>query len=313
MNHQSNESLDRGDNHFNNNNVANNNHYQHKQKNNHSRNHRNRHGNDKQDSNGYSHNFNQPNGPGQYVWVPEEAVDDRMTEARDIFSEEAGLTILPAPNSPIGSAPRSPIDVIMLDASTVEAKTSWRQRNDNMISMLYEKKPPGLNGDLTVIRHALDNMDKDFSNFLRASMREDANGDELGVNLQVLQLHLSLWVHYFESDSAEIYALRNGFNPSCLGQDNIQQVPMIVGWFASDSVHSQEAYRGFVLLWSKSGAKRSRQLGLATVCQLFIQSLSRPELLVPKHQEPNSPVSSPRSFFEKPFKTVGSILNPGPR
>ena len=87
---------------------------------------------------------------------------------------------------------------------------------------------------------------------------------------------------------------------------------IIVSWFASDPAHAQQAYRGFVLLWSKSGAKRSRQLGLATVCQLFIQSLSRPELHVPRYHEPSSPVFSPLSFLARPIRTVGSIVNSSP-
>jgi hypothetical protein len=246
------------------------------------------------------------------VWVPED-VDEQMSEEQYVFTEAGDPMILPAPTSPVGMGPNSPADVTMLDAPPLEVKSSWRRRTDDMLSLLYEKRPPGLNGDLTVIRHAIDNMDKDFSNFLRASLKEDSNGDELSVNLQVLQLHLALWVHFFESDSAEIYALQNGFNPNCLGQENFQQVPMIVSWFASDPAHCQQAYRGFVLLWSKSGAKRSRQLGLATVCQLFIQSLSRPELHVPRYHEPSSPVFSPLSLFERPIRTVGSIVNSIPR
>jgi len=314
MNNQSNDDWNHNGNHFNSN-VPKNNDYPHKHKNSHSYNPHNPSGNDRRDSNGYTFNFNQPSGPGQYMWVPHDTVDTQMTETQNAFNfnEQAAPTIVSAPNASIGMEPKSPIDMIMLDASPMEVKTSWRQRNDDMITLLHEKKPPGLNGDLTVIRHALDNMDKDFSTFVRTSMRDDVNGDELGVNLQVLQLHLSLWVHYFESDSAEIYALRNGFNPSCLGQVNLQQVPMIVGWFASDTIHADEAYRGFILLWSKSGAKRSRQLGLATVCQLFIQSLSRPELLVPRYHDPISPVPSQQFLFERPFKTVGSIINQGPR
>lgn len=178
-----------------------------------------------------------------------------------------------------------------------------------MISQLYEKRPPGLNGDLAVIRYALDNLDKDYSNFLRASLNEDAGGDELKVDLEVFQLHMALWVHFFQSDSAEIYALQNGFSPNRLGQDNFQDVPMIVGWFASHSAHAEHAFRGFLLLWSKMGAKRTRQLGLATVSQLFIKSLCRPELHLSRYSVPKTPMISAAPYLGKPFKTVGSIVN----
>ncbi|KAK5053068.1 hypothetical protein LTR84_002042 [Exophiala bonariae] len=289
---------------------------------------------------------------GKYMWNPRDDSDHQMAEVvHDLTGLSDFGTLGLGRNSSFGAMPESPVDVKMADAPPLHLEittstSSWRKRNEDMLSLLYEKRPQGFNGDLTVIRHALDNMDKDYSSFLRASLKEDSGGDELKVNLEVFRLHLSLWVHYFESDSAEIYALQHGFSANFLGQDNLQKVPLIVGWFASNPAYAQQAYHGFILLWSKLGAQRTRKLGLATVCELFIKSLSRPELHVPKCPQavceaidtvrfpppdpaplapapvpPPAPalaptpapmlISNPIPYYGKRFKTIGSIVNSG--
>lgn len=279
--------------------------------------------NNSQPNNGFGDHYTKLCGPGEHLWIAHDDFDHIMTEATYDFSavRDPGSSG-PRQNPSFGVMPNSPIDEKMSDAppSHLDPKSStssWQKRNDEMLSLLYEKRPSGVNADLTVIRHALDNMDEDYSYFIRASLKEDAGEDELKIDLELFKLHLALWVQYFESDSAEIYALQHGFSANFLGQENLQQVPLIVGWFASDDTYAQQACHGFLLLWSKFGVQQTRKLGLTTVCDLFIKSLRRPELHVPVCPrgmcEAIYPdyAPDPSYYSGKPFKTVGSIVNAG--
>ena len=234
----------------------------------------------------------------EFLWWPTEGRDDQQLKSSPdgVFAKDSKAYL---------RYPLSPKDTIMFDAPVSiedarESKSAWRQCIE--ANFKTDRRSSGKSTDLD--RGMMDsglNNTGDLKNFMIRSIGCDAYGQASNITWQMFDLHLDVWLRFFESDFAEIYALQNGRDPVYLAEKKERHAPLLVTWFESDVMHIEQAFRGFKLLVGRQGAKRSQELGVFTFAQHYVDLLKQVGDL--KIGGPDNPY-----YHTTSTKTVGEIL-----